>query len=63
MRDDLALLQEEEQKRRSIKQKRWAELQDKSPDTANFISNISKAFGKPRKLAVKYKGEKWQLWK
>lgn len=63
MRNDERLLQEAETKRANVKARRWERLQKEAPDTAEVVLMVSKIFGKPKKLAIKFDGENYEIWR
>ena len=61
--EDIVLLEEYEAKRRAEKLKRWSRLVEEAPQIAELLTGLNKYFGKPKKLAIKFKDSKWELWK
>ena len=47
----------DKQKERLI---RWAKLKKQAPDTAEFVEAMSKAFGRPARLGIKF--DDWERW-
>jgi len=46
-------------KEQASKREVWQRIQQKSPDTAAALTQVSEFFGKPEELAVKFDGEDW----
>lgn len=58
-KDKAGKSKDDKQKERLI---RWAKLKKQAPDTAEFVELMSKTFGKPQRLGIKYDNEKWERW-
>lgn len=58
-KDKAGKSKDDKQKERLI---RWAKLKKQAPDTAEFVEAMSKAFGKPSRLGIRYNGKEWEKW-